>query len=78
MLGLFGALLDRQGDFLGLAVSQADSAVAVADDDERGEREATTTLDDLGDAVDRDDVRLAQAAGLRRLGRGRDVAGLRV
>jgi hypothetical protein len=30
-------------------------AVAVADDHQGGEAEATTTLDDLGDAVDRDD-----------------------
>ena len=52
LLGLFGALLDGQRHFLGLAVAEADAAVAVADHDERGEREATTALDDLGDAVD--------------------------
>ena len=36
------------GHLAGLAVADADDAVAVADDDERGEAEATTTLDDLG------------------------------
>ena len=35
-------------DFLGLAVAEADAAVAVADDHEGGEGEAPTTLDDLG------------------------------
>ena len=60
-LGFLGALLDRQRHLLGLAVSEADTAVAVTDHDERGEAEATTALDDLGDTVDRDDPRLAQA-----------------
>ena len=58
-LGFLGALLDGEGHFLGLAVPEADAAVAVADHDERGEREATATLDDLGDAVDGDDARFA-------------------
>jgi hypothetical protein len=52
LLGLLGALLDRQGHFLGLAVAETDAAVAVTDHDERGEGEATTALDDLGHAVD--------------------------
>ena len=56
LLGLLDTLGDRRGHLLGLAVADADDAVAVADDDERGEAEATTTLDDLGDAVDRDDA----------------------
>ena len=56
LLGLLDALGDRRGHLLGLAVADADRAVAVADDDERGEAEATTALDDLGDAVDRDDA----------------------
>ena len=64
LLGLFGALLDGQRHLLGLAVAEADPAVAVADHDERGEREPTTALDDLGDAVDVDDPRLAQPAGV--------------
>ena len=33
--------------------SPREPAVAVADDDQRGEAEAPATLDDLGDAVDR-------------------------
>ena len=46
---------DRRGDFLGLAVADTDHALAVADDDQRGEAEPAATLDHLGDAVDRDD-----------------------
>ncbi len=56
LLGLLDALGDRRGHLLGLAVADADRAVAVADDHQGGEAEATTTLDDLGDAVDRDDA----------------------
>ena len=59
-LGLLGALLDRQRHFFGLAVAEPDTAVAVADHDERGERETTAALDDLGDAVDGDHTRFAQ------------------
>ena len=64
---LLGALLDGEGHLLGLAVAEADAAVAVADHHEGGEAEATTALHDLGDAVDVDDARLAQRriAGLR-------------
>ena len=51
---LLHALLDRGRHFLRLAVAEADVAVAVADDDERGEREPPAALHDLGDAVDRD------------------------
>jgi kynureninase len=36
-------------------MADADHALAVTDDDERGELEPTTALDDLRDAVDRDD-----------------------
>ena len=56
LLGLLDTLGDRGRDLLGLAVADADHAVAVADDHQGGEAEATTTLDDLGDAVDRDDA----------------------
>src|SRR6478609_3299918 len=52
LLGLFNALRDSGRNFLCLAVADADHAVAVTDDDEGGEAEATTTLDDLGNAVD--------------------------
>src|SRR5690606_13460912 len=51
-LGLFDTLRDGEGDFAGLAVTDAHEAVTVADDDESGEAEATTTLDDLRHAVD--------------------------
>src|ERR1700739_1690377 len=49
------ALGDRGRHFLALAVADPDHAVAVAHDDQRGEAESPTTLDHLGDAVDRDD-----------------------
>jgi hypothetical protein len=62
LLGLLDALLDRGGDLLGLAVADADGALAVTDDDERGEGEPPAALDDLGDAVDRDDLLLVRAA----------------
>jgi hypothetical protein len=56
LLGLLDALGDRGGHLLGLPVPDADRAVPVADDDQRGEAEPPATLDDLGDAVDRDDA----------------------
>src|SRR4051794_4723820 len=52
LLGLLDALGDRRGHLLGLAVADADHAVAVAHDHQRGEAEAPTALDDLGHAVD--------------------------
>src|SRR3712207_3719753 len=55
LLRLLDALGDRRGHLLGLAVADADGAVTVADDDQRGEAEAPATLDDLGHAVDGDD-----------------------
>ena len=76
LLGLLDALGDRRRHLLGLAVADADGAVAVAHHDERGEAEAAAALDDLGHAVDRDDaldVRglLGRAASARRRdGRG--------
>src|SRR3954470_22283998 len=54
LLGLLDALGDRRGHLLGLAVAHADLAVAVAHDHQGGEAEASTTLDDLGHAVDGD------------------------
>src|SRR5690606_41328295 len=56
LLRFLDTLGDRRGHFLGLAVADADLAVPVTHDDESGEAEATTTLDDLGDAVDRYDA----------------------
>src|SRR6185369_10380698 len=55
LLGLLDALGDGRGHLLGLSVADADRAVAVADDHQGGQAEATTTLHDLRDAVDRDD-----------------------
>src|SRR4051794_36511188 len=54
LLGLLDALGDRRGHLLGLAVADTHGAVAVADDDQRGEAEAPTALDDLRHAVDGD------------------------
>jgi hypothetical protein len=54
LLGVLGALLDGVGHLVGLAVADPDVALAVADDDERGEAEAAATLDHLGAAVDED------------------------
>ena len=58
--GFFHGLLHGSGHFLGLALAHADTTVAVAHHGERCEAEDTTTLDDLGDAVDRDHL-LAKA-----------------
>src|SRR6266567_3003005 len=51
-------LLDRCRNLFRLAVADADPAVAVADDDERREREAPAALDHLRNAVDGDDCLL--------------------
>ena len=45
------ALLHGESGFLGLAVTEADLAVAVTNHHEGGEAKASTTLDDLGHAV---------------------------
>ncbi|BAF53611.1 hypothetical protein cgR_0640 [Corynebacterium glutamicum R] len=54
LTSLFCTLLDCGRDFLGLAVTDTDHSLAVANDDKCGEAEATTTLDDLGHTVDGD------------------------
>src|SRR4029079_7734252 len=56
LLGLLDTLGDGRGNFLGLAIADAHGAIAIADHDERGEAEATATLDDFGDAVDGHDA----------------------
>src|SRR4051812_47492349 len=58
LAGVLGPLLDRVRDLVGLAVADADVALAVADDDQRAERERAAALDDLRAAVDADDGRL--------------------
>ena len=51
-----GRLADRLGHLARLAVAEADAALLVADDDQRRETEAPAALDDLGDAVDVDEL----------------------
>src|SRR5690606_5336631 len=53
---LLDALRDRQRHLASLAVADAHDAVAVTHDHEGREAEATTALDDLRHAVDRDDA----------------------
>jgi hypothetical protein len=48
----------RPSDFVGLAVNDADVALAIARDDERAEAEGSAALDDLGAAIDANDSRL--------------------
>ena len=55
-LGLLGRLADRLRHLAGLAGAVADAALAVADDDQRGEAEAPAALHHLGDAVDADEL----------------------
>jgi hypothetical protein len=51
-LGRFGCLADGFRHFARLAVTEADAALLVADDDERGKTEATAALDHFRDAID--------------------------
>src|SRR5579863_10182139 len=55
-LGGLGRLTDRLRHFARLAVAVADAALLVADDDERGEAEATAALHHLRHAVDVDEL----------------------
>ena len=59
-LGFLGSLLDGQRNFLCLAIAETDLTLAVTDHHESGEAETTTTLDDLGDAVDVDHAGVAE------------------
>src|SRR3954454_4607774 len=52
LLGLLDTLGDRGRHLLGLAVSDADGAVTVADHHEGSETEPATALDDLRDPID--------------------------
>ena len=56
LLRFFNTLLDCRLDFFGFAVSDADHAFAVTDDDQGRELESTSTLHDLGYTVDRNDA----------------------
>ncbi len=53
-LGLLGRFANGLGDLFRLAFAKADTALLIADNNQRGKAEALTTLDGLGDAVDRD------------------------
>lgn len=55
-LGGFRRLTDGFRNLASLTVTEADLAFAVADNDESGKGEPTATLDDLGDAVDTDEL----------------------
>ena len=49
-------LADRLGDLVGLAEAAADLAIVVTGDDQCTEREAASTLHDLGATVDEHDL----------------------
>ncbi len=51
-----GCLTDGFRNFASLAVTEANAALLVADDDESGEAKATATLNNLCNAVDRDQL----------------------
>src|SRR5581483_1032633 len=55
-LGGIGCLADCFRHLAGLAVAEADAALLVADDDERGEAEAPAALYHLGHTVDMDEL----------------------
>ena len=52
LLRIFNSLADRFADFAGLAHAEADLALAVADDHERGELHNAAALDGLADAIE--------------------------
>src|SRR5690606_16659172 len=56
LAGLLHRLLDGDRDLAGLAVTEADLAVAITHHRQRGEGELATALDGLADAVDRDQL----------------------
>ena len=53
-LGGFRRLADRLRHLTRLAVTKADAALLIADDDERGKAETTAALDDFRDTIDVD------------------------
>ena len=63
LAGVLDRLRDRERHLARLPVAEPDAIDLVADDDERGEREAPAALHDLRDAVDLDDP-LLELAGL--------------
>ena len=74
-MGALGALADGIGDLLGLAVADADAALAVTSDHEGGEVEATTTLGGLAATVDVHDLLVVGRGGaIIPTGRARSAA----
>ena len=63
LLGRLDALLNGERHLVRLAVADADNVLLIAHDHQRGEREAPTALDHLGNAVDLDDALLEVQAG---------------
>src|SRR5205085_7676321 len=59
--GVLGRLFDGAGDFVGLAIADADIATAIAGDDERAEAERSAALHDFRAAIDSDDGALDAA-----------------
>jgi len=55
-LGGFRCLADSFGNLTGLTVTETDATLLVANDYEGGEAEATTTLNNLRNAVDVDEL----------------------
>ena len=51
-----GGLADRLGDLVGLAETDPDLALAIPDNEERAEAEATSALHDLGASIDEDNL----------------------
>ena len=51
LLGIFGSLADRLGNFNCLAHAAADATLFVADDHQRGESHVAAALDGLGYAI---------------------------
>src|SRR3546814_18741426 len=56
LLGSGSRLRNGLRHFARLAMTEAGAALAIADDDERGETEALAALHGLGDAVDMDEL----------------------
>src|SRR5436190_2220122 len=54
--GDFAAFADGVGDFAGLAETDANPALAIADNDERAKAEPAAAFDDFGGAIDKNDL----------------------
>jgi hypothetical protein len=63
-LGVFGAFLNCEWHFTGLAITQTDTAGLVTDHDDGSKLEATTALHYFGNTVDVHHARLTEFAWL--------------